>query len=188
LGRAARLTLAGAALACLASGPAAAEPAWRLEPAASRLGFSATQAGAVFEGRFTRFQAEIRFDEADLASSRFEVTVDTASADTGEARRDEILTGPDFFWAEQYPTAVFEATEFTRAGNAYLARGTLILRGVSKPVPVRFRFERSAEGGAGLVGSTRLRRLDFGVGQGEWTATEWVGDEVEVSFELRLSR
>ena len=74
------------------------------------------------------------------------------------------------------------------SGNVYLARGTLTLRGVTRPVSVRFRFERSPEGGARLDGSARLRRLDFGVGQGEWTSTEWVGDEVEVSFELRLSR
>lgn len=74
------------------------------------------------------------------------------------------------------------------SGDTYLARGTLTLRGVTRPVPVRFRFQRSPEGGARLDGSTRLRRLDFGVGQGEWTSTEWVGDEVEVQFELRLSR
>jgi len=188
MGRIATLTLTGAALAGLVGGPAAAATAWQLEPAASRLGFSATQAGAVFDGRFTRFGAEIHFDEADLASSRFEVDIDTSSADTGEARRDEILQGPDFFWVDRYPTAVFEAVDFSVSGDACLARGTLTLRGVSKPVPVRFRFERLPEGGALLVGSARLRRLDFGVGQGEWTATEWIGDEVEVSFELRLSR
>ena len=188
MGRVATLTLACAALACLVGGAAAAAPAWQLEPATSRLGFSATQAGAVFDGRFTRFGVEIRFDEADLASSRFEVTIDTSSAETGEARRDEILRGPDFFSVDRYPTAVFEAVDFSASGNAFLARGTLTLRGVSKPVPVRFRFERLPEGGARLAGSARLRRLEFGVGQGEWAATEWVGDEVEVSFELHLSR
>jgi hypothetical protein len=31
-----------------------------------------------------------------------------------------------------------------------------------------------------------LRRLEFGVGQGEWATTEWIGDEVEVRFDLSL--
>ncbi len=188
MGRVATLTLAGAALACLGGAPVAAAPTWQLDPVASQLAFSATQAGATFDGRFTRFRADIRFDEADLAGSRFEVTIDMVSADTSESRRDEILKGPDFFWTERYPAAVFEAVDFSGSGNAYLGRGTLTLRGVTRPVSVRFRFERSPDGGARLDGSTQLRRLDFGVGQGEWTSTEWVGDEVEVRFELRLSR
>lgn len=74
------------------------------------------------------------------------------------------------------------------SGEGYLAQGTLTLRGVARPVPVRFTFERLADGGARLTGSTTLSRLEFGVGQGEWTSTEWIGDAVEVSFDLRLSR
>ncbi len=37
-----------------------------------------------------------------------------------------------------------------------------------------------------MKGTAELRRLDFGLGQGDWVSTEWVGDEVEVRFELTL--
>jgi len=188
LGRAARLTYFLGSFLWLASVAAQAAPSWTLDAADSRLGFAATQAGARFEGRFARFEADIRFDEQDLASSRFEVRVETASADTAESRRDGILTGPDFFWSERHPIATFEALDFSVSGRAYLARGTLTLRGISRPVELRFGFERLPQGGARLTGGTTLRRLQFGVGQGEWASTEWVGDEVEVSFDLRLSR
>lgn len=188
MGHAARLTCSLGLFLWLASVAAQAAPSWTVDPASSRLGFRATQAGAEFEGRFTRFGADIRFDEQDLASSRFEVEVRTGSADTGEARRDGILTGPEFFWSERYPVATFEALDFSVSDTDYLARGTLTLRGVSRPVEVRFRFERTPEGGARLTGRATLRRLEFGVGQGEWASTEWVGDEVGVGFDLGLSR
>ena len=38
-----------------------------------------------------------------------------------------------------------------------------------------------------MKGSASLKRLDFGLGQGEWASTEWVGDTVDVRFELKLS-
>lgn len=85
------LTLAIGALAWLAAEAGVAAPGWTLQPSASELRFAATQAGARFEGRFAGFEAEIRFDERDLASSRFAVTVRTGTAETGEARRDGIL-------------------------------------------------------------------------------------------------
>ena len=37
-----------------------------------------------------------------------------------------------------------------------------------------------------LVGTAKLKRLDFGVGQGDWKSTEWVGDNVNVAFSLVL--
>jgi len=37
-----------------------------------------------------------------------------------------------------------------------------------------------------MSGKTSLKRLDFGVGQGDWKATDQVGNEVAVAFTLRL--
>jgi polyisoprenoid-binding protein YceI len=37
-----------------------------------------------------------------------------------------------------------------------------------------------------MKGGATLRRLEFGVGQGEWAATTWVGDPVDVAFDLKL--
>jgi len=38
-----------------------------------------------------------------------------------------------------------------------------------------------------LTGQTTIKRLDFGVGQGDWKSTEWVGDAVTVSYSVRLT-
>lgn len=161
---------------------------WRMQPQRSELTFVGTQAGAQFEGRFTRFTADIRFDPQRLADSHFDVTIDTASVDTRDAERDEVLKGPDLLAVERYPSARYVAERFTSNGKGrYAATGQLTLRGVTKPVPIQFSFEESASG-AWLKGTATLERLDFGVGQGDWKDTQWVANEIQVEFALLLTR
>ena len=38
-----------------------------------------------------------------------------------------------------------------------------------------------------MKGSANLKRLAFGLGQGDWASTEWVGDDVDVRFDLKLA-
>lgn len=188
LARARTLTRAGLPLAALllSFGLAAATAHWRMQPQESRLSFIATQAGAPFEGTFERFTADIRFDPQDLAASRFDVTIDLASVNTRDSERDDVLKGPDLFAVQQWPTGRYLAEKFSPAsGGGYTATGRLSLRNVTREVPIEFTFEKDA-GGAWLKGEARLRRLDFGVGQGEWRDTEAVANEVKVRFALLL--
>jgi polyisoprenoid-binding protein YceI len=172
---------------CLLAGIAFAATQWTLEPKQSQLTFVGTQAGAQFEGSFEKFTADIRFDAKDLAGSRFEVHIDPASVNTKDAERDGIIKGPDLFAVEQYPTATYIAERFTDRGSGqYVAAGKLTLRGVTRDVPVNFTFEAKADG-AWLKGESPIRRLDFGVGQGDWRDTEAVANEVRVRFALRLT-
>ena len=152
-----------------------------------QLEFSATQAGAKFDGAFKRFQVALDFDPAHPEQGRLHVTVEVASIDTQDPERDEILRGPDFFWAEKYPRAEFHAARFERAGAGWRASGELTIRGVKKPVPVAFTLEPgSGSGPAAMKGDAHLSRLAFGLGQGDWASTEWVGDPVDVRFDLKL--
>ena len=74
------------------------------------------------------------------------------------------------------------------AGN-YTADGTLALRGISKEVQLDLQLVIEDNGERGkLLGSASINRLDFGVGQGDWADTEWIGDKVAVEFELYLLR
>ena len=174
-----RELIVAAALAAMT--PCAAVPA----DAGGSLTFEATQAGARFTGRFGEFAADIDFDPEDPASCRFEVRIRTGSADTRESQRDEVLKGPDFFWVERHPVATYTGSGCRAGERGYVLDGELELRGVKRPVPLRFTYT-PGQGGAGIEGTARLSRLAFGVGQGEWQSTEWVGDEVTVRFDLLL--
>ena len=139
-------------------------------------------------GKFEKFTADIKFDPKDLASSRFDVKIDTASVNTRDGERDSTLKGADLFSVKQYPSAQYVAEKFTDKGKGqYTAAGKLTLRNVTKDVPIEFTFEQK-DMGAGLKGSASIKRLDFGVGQGDWKDTETVANEVKVKFALLLKQ
>jgi polyisoprenoid-binding protein YceI len=159
---------------------------WTLQPKESKLTFVGTQAGAQFEGVFEKFTADIKFDPQDLPGSRFDVRIDTGSVNTRDSERDEIIKSEELFAAKQFPAARYVADKFTARGpGKYSATGKLTLRNVTREVPIEFTFENKS-GSAWLKGSATLKRLDFGVGQGDWKDTSSVADEVQVRFVLLL--
>jgi len=185
--------LAVLATALLATGARAADAPvthFVLDPAKSSLEFTFVQAGAQNKGRFTRLQ--VSFDHAadNPAASRLDVTVDVKSLDTGDQERDDTLRGDELFAVAKFPQAHFAASQIDRTASGYEAVGKLTIRGVTRDARVPFSFRTATENGAAvgyMSGKTSLRRLDYGVGQGDWKATDQVGNDVIVSFALRLT-
>jgi len=159
---------------------------WKIDPARSALTFTGTYQDEKFEGRFKRFDAKIDYDPADLAHAKFDVTIDIASVDTANTERDQALPGKDFFDTAQFPRAHFVSTRFRKSADGQvLADGTLSLRGVSKPVTLTVKFVPSGSG-ATLDVDTTLKRLDFGIGSGDWADTSMIGNDVAVHGHLVL--
>jgi len=178
----ARILLAG--IACAAAGPAPAA-SWEGDQRAGSLRFTAIQAGAKFTGAFRRFGVRFEFDAKNPGQGLLHVIVPTASVDTADAERDQIIRSADFFWTEKFTDAVFHAEGFEPDGRGFLARGELTMRGITRPATARFELKQSGKRLA-MKGTAELRRLPFGIGQGEWESTEWIGDEVGVLFDLKL--
>jgi len=185
-------TLFGVLGCCALGVPSAGLAAtnWQVDPARSRLVFVPTVAGGEFEGRFKSFDATIHFDPADLPGSQFTVDLDLAAADTGDAERDAALMGADFFAVKRWPRARFSATQFkATGGRRFEALGELRVRDVTRKVRVPFEFVPGPGADlARLHGGTTIARLDFGVGQGDWRDTEWIANEVRITFDLVLHR
>jgi polyisoprenoid-binding protein YceI len=172
----------------LVAQPAMAATAWRVDPAASKLGFRGSMGGEAFSGQFRRWSAQIVFDPKDLAHSSATATVDATSAQTGDADRDQALPGPDWFAAKTFPSAVFTARSFKDLGGGhYQAIGDLSLRGIKRPVVLPFTLAISGDT-AKATGSVQLNRLDFGVGQGRWKTGEVVAPQVTVTPDLTAHR
>jgi polyisoprenoid-binding protein YceI len=188
--------ITGAAWAA-APPPAAAPTApaagrqYTLDPAKSSLQFTFLQAGAQNTGRFPRFSVTLDFPGADPAGGRLEVAVEVTALDTGDKDRDDTLRSEELFATAKFPQAHFSASQIVKTAGGYEAAGKLTIRGVTRDARVPFTFRETSEGGATagyLAGKTVVRRLDYGVGQGEWKATDQAGNEVTVSFALRLTR
>lgn len=177
-----RLTLALALLVPLA----ASAKDWNVDASKSTLGFSGTYQGEKFSGKFARFDATIAYDEADLANSRFDVSVDVTSVATGNADYDAQLKSAEFFNFGKFPKAHFVTTQLRKDGANVVADGTLTIRDKTKPVSLSVKF---APGGAGatLDVATTLKRLDFDVGTGDWGDTGVIANEVPVTAHLVLT-
>ncbi|MGC1521737.1 MAG: YceI family protein [Steroidobacteraceae bacterium] len=168
--------------AAVSAGPAASYTA---DPSQSRLEFTGVQAGAEFKASFHKFSAAVEFSPDALANSRIEVQIDLNSVDSMDKDRDSTIRGPDIFDVAHSPTAHYVTRSFAKTAAGYLGVGALTLRGVTKDVPIDFQFTQAGTG-AKLVGTAKLKRLDFGAGQGDWKSTDEVADAVKISFSLLL--
>jgi polyisoprenoid-binding protein YceI len=164
---------------------AAAATTYSLDPAKSKLEFTFNQAGAQNKGRFTKYTVTLTAPGGDPAAGKLDVTIDVNSLDTDDDERDGILRGEDLFDARKFPTARYTAEKLTKTAAGFEASGKLTIRNVTKDLKVPLTFKPGA-GGAQLSGKTSIKRLDFGVGQGEWKSTEWVDDQVNVILDLHL--
>ncbi|HEX4150898.1 MAG TPA: YceI family protein [Steroidobacteraceae bacterium] len=173
----------GAAL--LATSPLARAATYVSDPASSRIEFTGVQAGAEFKAVFHQFSAVVDFTPDAPANGHIEVTIDMKSVDSGDKDRDDTMRGADIFDVAHFPTAHYLTHSASRTAAGFSAAGALSLRGVTKDVPIEFKFATAASG-ATLTGTAQLKRLDFGVGRGDWKNTDWVADTVKVAFTLNL--
>jgi polyisoprenoid-binding protein YceI len=174
--------IAGALL--FAAAAHAAPPGFTADPA-SKLEFVGVQAGADFKGVFHKFTTSVDFAPDALADSHIDVQIDMNSVDSQDKDRDKTIHGSDVFDVAHFPTAHYVTKSITKTASGYSALGSLTMHGVTKDVPIDFQFA-AAGTGAKLDGTAKLKRLDFGVGQGDWKSTEWVADLVKVNFSLVL--
>jgi polyisoprenoid-binding protein YceI/cytochrome b561 len=160
---------------------------WAVSPG-STLGFTTTWGGQEIQGRFDRWTADILFSPQALDRSRVSVSIDLAKVATGDAQRDAAIPGADWFDAATRPRASFAAEKFEKTGEGrYVAHGKLTLRGVTRPVDLPFRLKIDGDK-ARMSGVTSLDRTAFGVGQGEWQATDQIPANVKVSVQIAATR
>jgi polyisoprenoid-binding protein YceI len=172
------------ASAALAAHAAAAVEYDRLIADRSRVTFSYRAMGAPIEGRFGRVTAQFSFDPAQPQRARATVQIDVASIDTGLAEANDTALGRAWFDAKTHPTARFVATAVRALGaDRYEVAGELTIKG--RTLPARAEVTLRREGGRAVFsGALPIRRLQFGIGEGAWSDTSAVADEVEVRFHL----
>jgi polyisoprenoid-binding protein YceI len=186
------MAAAAIVILALAATHAARAADWTVLPAESRIEFAGVQMGVPTGGEFNSFAADIAFDRDDLAASEVRVVIELDSMATPLPLIAQILAQEPWFDIANHPQAIFAAGEFERLDDShYLARGTLTLRGVTQPVAVAFEFsaygpdpEREGWLKAALTGEAVVQRTAFGIGQGEWGATDIVADDVTVTLRL----
>ncbi|WP_454832044.1 YceI family protein [Pseudoxanthomonas wuyuanensis] len=175
---------AAALVAMMAAAPAVSAADYVQAPG-STLVFASKYDGEVFTGRFAGFTTTLSFDPAQLANAKLDVVIPLTGAKTGNDDRDSTLASSDFFNVAKFAQARYTASKFRAlGGNQYAADGTLSLRGVSKPVTLTFTWAPGAQ--PVLSGKATVKRLEFGVGGGDWADTGTIPDEVAISTKVVL--
>jgi len=185
-----RLTLV--LLAALAA-PAFAQSTWEIDPAHSNVQFGVRHMMiSTVHGKLPKLTATATGDEKDPAQAGVQASIDVASIDTGDEKRDAHLKSPDFFDAEKFPTITFKSTKVEAAGDRrYKLHGDLTMHGVTKPVVLDVEATPEVKGmrgetRAGARATTKINRKDFGI---SWSKSMdgggvVVGDEVEVTIDV----
>lgn len=176
---------AAIAAACwLAAAAAGAQQGPKLVPAGSEIVFVTRQLGVPVEGRFTRFSAQITFDPAQPEAGRVVLDVDTRSATLGTPELDSELPKPGWLDSAKQGQAHFESQRIRVLGKGrFEAAGRLTIKSATRDVAVPVALA-PAPGGAVASGSFVLKRLDFRIGDGEWSDTSVLADDVQVKFRL----
>jgi cytochrome b561/polyisoprenoid-binding protein YceI len=148
------------------------------------IGITVKQLGNDVSGSFDDWVSVITFDEnAETIAGAVETTINIGSLSLGAVTSQAM--GADFFDQVQFPNAVF-AGDLIRDGGAYVADGTLAIKGIT--VPVSMPFAVSVDGDtATMTGAARLDRRDFTIGASMADESN-LGFAVDVQISLAATR
>lgn len=181
-----RAIAASLALSAIAAfSPAHADQ--KLLPAQSEIVFVSKQMGVPVEGRFKKFDAQLSFDPAKPETSKIAMTVDVASATLGVPESDAELPKAPWFNTAKFPQATFQSTSAKGLGGGkFEISGKLSIKGHAQDVVVPVTLTQN---GATTVatGVLPIKRLVFKIGEGEWSDTGMVADDVQVKFKFALT-
>ena len=174
-------------------------------PAAATFAIDTSHSAAAFavrhlmvsktKGRFTDFAGTITIADEPLDSS-VDVTIQTASINTGDDTRDNHLRSADFLDVENHPTLSFKSTSVRHANREnFVVDGDLTVAGVTRPVSLNLEYLGSAVdpwGGVRVAfsASTKINREEFGLtwNQALETGGVLVGKEVNIDLEIEAVR
>ena len=166
---------------------AAASSDWAIGKGSS-LHFHTSWSSAAIDGGFTGFDGTIRFSPDHLDTSRVAIRVHTTSVFSGDTQRDETLKSADWFDTGAHGLATFTADRFRKTGpGAYIANGTLRLKGVSLPLSLPFTLDIKGDR-ATMRGTATVNRTAYKIGQGAFEATDEVPAAVRVDVAVNATR
>jgi Uncharacterized conserved protein len=134
-------------------------------------------------GIFKTFRGSIVFDEKNPAASKFDVTIDVASINTGNGLQNKHAKGADWFDAAKYPVIKYTSKKIVKTGNGWQVTGDLQMRGVTKELSFPFTFKQSGNSG-NFNGAFTVNRSDFGIGKPGGD----VGEQIKITVSVPVTK
>jgi polyisoprenoid-binding protein YceI len=169
---------------------------WTLDAGHSAVGFSVRHLMITnVRGEFEKFRGEVTYDPARPEATRIDATIDVASINTRESKRDTDLRSPLFFDADAHPQMTFVSKSARAASNGEIEiTGDLTIRGTTREVTLSVRDISGSQvdmRGLTRMGATataKINRSDFGMTWNKALETGGVvvGDVVTITLEASL--
>jgi polyisoprenoid-binding protein YceI len=165
---------------------------WSVDPSHSRVEFQVKHLGiATVRGHFGSFEGTLEVGD-DLSSVRASGTVEVASVNTNEEKRDEHLRSADFFDADQHPQIRFASTAIVPVDDeTFEIQGDVTLHGVTRPIVLKAEVtgtEQDPWGNerVGLEVTGQLDRGEFGMtfNQALGSGNVLVSDRVKLRIDV----
>ncbi|TDX01253.1 polyisoprenoid-binding protein YceI [Dinghuibacter silviterrae] len=133
---------------------------WAIAPGYSVKWSTTGDAAGIFKG----LAGTIHFDEANLNTASFNVSIDVASLNTGNGLMNTHAKSAEWLDATKYPKISFVSAKVVKAGAGYQAIGNLTMHGATKPLTLPFTFQHTGSGGL-FHATFTVNRTQFGVGK-----------------------
>ncbi len=170
--------------AILLGNPASAVEFKQVQANESSVTFFYTQMSVPLDGKFNQFSAQVSFDPAKLDKAQARIDINVATIDTGSAEANEEVVGKQWFNAKAFPTASFISTGIKAlGGNRYQASGKLTIKGKTLDVVTPVTFQQQGSHGV-FDGAFGIKRLDYAIGEGEWSDVSTVANEIQIKFHI----
>jgi polyisoprenoid-binding protein YceI len=177
------------------SAPAIASD-WKLDVDHLTVGFSVKHMVVTNQrGSFDKVDGKIVLDDKDVTKSKVDITIDVASINTKNAKRDEHLKSPEFFDVAKFPKIMFKSTKIEAGKDGALTvTGDLTMHGVTKPVvlsvdkPSGEVVDPWGNTHRGTRATAKLNRQDFGLSFAMTTKAgeAMVGNDIAIEIELEI--
>jgi polyisoprenoid-binding protein YceI len=169
---------------------------WTLDPGHSAVGFSVRHLMITnVRGEFEKYRADVTYDAAHPEATRVEASIDVASLNTREAKRDSDLRSPLFFDADNHPQMTFVSKRVRAVGDGNVeVIGDLTIRGATHEVTLAVRdisavqVDMRGNPRIGATAEAKIKRSDFGMTWNKTLETGGVvvGDVVTITLEVSL--
>lgn len=174
---------------------------WQSDASQSQLSYAVSFEQLPLNGQFKEFSVDY------TPRQKLRVVVDISSVDMGNSDINDAIRDADWFDIKQHSQAVFFSDNINAVGEGeFMAKGTLQLKGIKKPVSVPFSWTPSISTSssstsssstpatstkeptraAKMSGKLTLSRSDSAIGSQEWASGDQIGIDVSVSFDVQM--
>jgi polyisoprenoid-binding protein YceI len=170
------------------------ETKWVVDMVHSQVDFGIRHLVGRVRGTFTKWYAVLSTEANGWKVGIVNVSVETASLNTGNAYRDADLRSDRFFDVKRYPKMTFQGSGFAATDSTVDINGLLTIKGRSRPVLLTGRYRgiaKDAEGHERIAfeATGAVDRRDFGISWNENIAgTDLIGNDVEITIGIEAVR